>query len=157
MKTDLTLEIENKLKAKAQRESKRYAFEVPVPNGICDFITTKISYENHNIPYVTCYEIKVSLSDYWNSENGANFLGDENYYVMPDELIEEIISKNKQGKFQGVGLISYENGKFYKKTDGKAFRCKLTLEDKLKLMDFMMMRMLYQYKGDDNNENNNRM
>ena len=143
MKTDMTLEIEEKLTAKAKRESKRYALEVPVPKGICDFVTTKINYDNHSIPYVTCYEIKVSFSDYQYSDNGANFVGDENYYVMPHELLEEILSKNAQGKLQGVGVYTYKGGKFYKKTDGKAHRCKLTLEDKWQLMDAMLMRTLY--------------
>ncbi len=137
------MEIEEKLKAKAIRESKRYAFEVRVPNGICDFVTTKIDFRNHNIPWVTCYEIKVSFSDYQHSENGANFLGDENYYVMPSELLEEILSKNAQGKLQGKGLYTYKDGRFYKKTDGKAYQCKLSLEDKWLLMDRMIMKSLY--------------
>ena len=122
IKTDLTLEIEEKLKAKAKRESKRYALEVRVTGGICDFVTTKVMPANHNMPWVTCYEIKTSFNDYQYSENGANFVGDENYYVIPDDLINEIIEKQANGKFTHVGLISYKNGKFYKKTDGKAFR-----------------------------------
>ncbi len=117
--------------------------EVPVPNGICDFVTSKLSFENHSIPYMTCYEIKVSLRDYWNSENGANFVCDENYYVMPQELIDEIIKKQKQSKFTGVGLISYKDGKFKKMTDGRAFRCKLSLEQKIRVLDQMLMRVLY--------------
>lgn len=143
MKSKLTLEIEEKLKEKAKRESKRYAFEVRVKGGICDFVTTKINFENHNIPYVTCYEIKVSFSDYQHSDNGANFVGDENYYVMPKELLEEIIRKNAQGKLQGIGVYTYSNGKFRKHTDGKTHRCKQTLQDKLLLMDTMLMRSLY--------------
>jgi len=143
IKTNATIEIEEKLKAKAIRESKRCGLEVRVPNGICDFVTTKAMPSNHNIPWVTCYEIKVSFGDYQHSENGANFVGDENYYVMPEELLNEIISKQAQGKLQGVGLYTYKNGKFYKKTDGKAFRCKLSLEDKWLLMDRMIMKALY--------------
>lgn len=143
IKTDLTKEIEDKLKSKALRESNRYAFEVRVPNGICDFVTTKIEPSNHNIPWVTCYEIKVSFNDFQHSDNGMNFVGDENYYVMPEELLDEIINKNAQGKLSKAGLYTYKNGKFYKKTDGKAYRCKLSLEDKLLLMDRMIMKALY--------------
>jgi len=144
MKTDLTIEIEEALRQRSKGKSERYAFEVPIGKGICDFVTTKIDYENHSIPWVTCYEIKVSLSDYWNSDNGANFEGDENYYVMPKELFEEIISKNKQSKLQGVGVILYNNKGLRKKTDGKAHRwsCSLTITDKIKLMDTMLMRIL---------------
>lgn len=143
IKSVVTKEIEEKLKVKAFRDSNRYAFEVRVPNGICDFVTTKIDPANHNIPWVTCYEIKVSFSDYQHSENGVNFVGDENYYVMPEELLNEIVRKQAQGKLQGVGLYTYKNGRFHKKTDGKAFRCKLKLEDKWLLMDRMIMKSLY--------------
>lgn len=114
-----------------------------MPKGICDFVTTKINFENHKIPYVICYEIKVSFEDYQYSGNGTNFVGDENYYVMPEELINEIISKNAQAKFTGVGIYSYKNGRFYKKSDGKAYRCKLSLEDKIVLMDTILMKSLY--------------
>ena len=145
-KTDLTLEIEEALRQRNKSKCERYAFEVPIGKGICDMVTTKILYENHCIPWVTCYEIKVSMSDYWNSDNGANFEGDENYYVMPKELIEEIIAKGKQTKIpNGVGVISYNgNHKLRKKTDGVAHRwsCNLTLTDKFKLMDTMLMRIL---------------
>lgn len=115
-----------------------------MPNGICDFVTTKICPNNHNIPFVTCYEIKVSFNDYQYSENGANFLGDANYYVMPAELLEEIISKNAQGKLQGVGIYIYKDSRFHKKTDGISKKCKLTLEDKWLLMDRMIMSSLYE-------------
>ena len=141
-KTNLTLEIENALRDRAKRESSRYAFEVPVPGGICDFVTTKINFGNHCLPYVTCYEIKVSLSDYWNSEHGANFVGDENYYVMPKELLNEIMEKKKQSKLQGKGIIIYHKSGLRKKVDGKAFRTSLNLEQKFKLMDTMLMRIL---------------
>lgn len=144
MKTPITLEIEERLKAKAKRECKRYAFEVDVPRGVCDFVTTKMNFDNYSMPYVICYEIKVSFSDYQYSENGANFVGDENYYVMPAELLEEIIEKQAQGKFQLVGVITYKNGRFYKKSDGKwNYKQKLSFEERMRLMDTMLMRALY--------------
>ena len=145
-KTNLTLEIEEALKNKFKKDYTRYAFEVPVPNGIVDALTAKIQYRNHNIPWFTCYEIKVSLSDYWNSENGANFIGDENYYIMPAELIDEIIAKGKQSKFEKAGLIQYKEGKFKKLTDGvyanNLKHCELTLNDRFNLLDKMLMRVL---------------
>ena len=36
-----------------------------------------------------CYEVKSSVEDF-RSKNGHNFLGDFNYYVMPEEVLEEI-------------------------------------------------------------------
>lgn len=34
-----------------------------------------------------CYEIKSSVEDF-HSKNGHNFIGDYNYYVMPEEVFE---------------------------------------------------------------------
>ena len=36
-----------------------------------------------------CYEIKSSVEDF-HSPNGHNFLGDYNYYVMPEEVFEQV-------------------------------------------------------------------
>lgn len=36
-----------------------------------------------------CYEVKSSVEDF-RSKNGHNFLGDYNYYVMPEEVYEQI-------------------------------------------------------------------
>lgn len=38
-----------------------------------------------------CYEVKSSVEDF-HSKNGHNFIGDYNYYVMPEEVYE-IVSK----------------------------------------------------------------
>lgn len=36
-----------------------------------------------------CYEVKSSIEDF-HSKNGHNFLGDFNYYVMPEEVYEKV-------------------------------------------------------------------
>lgn len=36
-----------------------------------------------------CYEVKSSVDDF-HSKNGHNFIGDYNYYVMPEEVYEQI-------------------------------------------------------------------
>lgn len=36
-----------------------------------------------------CYEIKSSVEDF-HSPNGHNFIGDYNYYVMPEEVFEKV-------------------------------------------------------------------
>lgn len=41
---------------------------------------------------VICYQIKTSKADF-HSKNGHNFLGDYNYYVMPDYVYEEVKSE----------------------------------------------------------------
>lgn len=38
-----------------------------------------------------CYEIKSSVEDY-HSKNGHNFLGDYNYYIMPQDVYEKVKS-----------------------------------------------------------------
>lgn len=46
-----------------------------------------------------CYEVKSSVEDF-SSKNGHNFLGDFNYYVMPEEVYEKV--KNKIPHSVGV-------------------------------------------------------
>lgn len=36
-----------------------------------------------------CYEVKSSVEDF-RSKNGHNFIGDYNYYVMPEEVFEKV-------------------------------------------------------------------
>ena len=55
----------------------------------------------------TCYEIKVTKADL-NSKSGHNFLGDKNYYVVPQELKEDAKEKVKG---TDIGVMTY-NGPF---------------------------------------------
>lgn len=54
---------------------------------------------------VRCYEIKVSKSDF-HSKHGHNFLGNYNYYVMPEKLYEEI----KDEIPNSIGCLVYKEG-----------------------------------------------
>lgn len=54
-----------------------------------------------------CYEVKSSVEDF-HSKNGHNFLGDYNYYVMPEDVYEKV--KNEIP--YGVGVY-VPNGKHY--------------------------------------------
>lgn len=51
---------------------------------------------------MTCYEIKISKSDF-KSKNGHNFVGHNNYYVVPKELVEKI----KDLVPDDIGIIVY--------------------------------------------------
>lgn len=51
---------------------------------------------------ITCYEIKVTKSDF-KSEHGHNFVGNLNYYVIPKELYEEV----KDLVPEDIGIILY--------------------------------------------------
>lgn len=59
-----------------------------------------------------CYEVKSSVEDF-HSKNGHNFLGDYNYYVMPEEVFEKV--KNEIPHYVGVfvpGGMNYR-GEWY--------------------------------------------
>lgn len=47
-----------------------------------------------------CYEVKSSVEDF-HSKNGHNFIGDYNYYVMPEEVFEKV----KKEIPYGVGVF----------------------------------------------------
>lgn len=55
-----------------------------------------------------CYEVKSSVEDF-HSKNGHNFIGDFNYYVMPEDVFEKI--KNEIPHHVGVFV---PNGMNYK-------------------------------------------
>jgi hypothetical protein len=59
-----------------------------------------------------CYEVKSSVADF-QSKNGHNYVGDYNYYVMPETVFEKI--KNKIPPYVGVFVPSCEScdGSYY--------------------------------------------
>lgn len=59
------------------------------PNKNCAGCFFKKSQEPIIGMCVTCFECKITLSDF-KSENGHNFHGNRNYYVVPKELVKKI-------------------------------------------------------------------
>ncbi len=59
-----------------------------------------------------CYEVKSSVEDF-RSKNGHNFLGDYNYYVMPEDVYEKV--KNEIPYKVGVFVPEKQNyrGEWY--------------------------------------------
>ena len=55
---------------------------------------------------VTCYEVKITYSDF-KSENGHNFHGNENYYCVPKDLAEKIRDEIPAD----IGILAYYEGK----------------------------------------------
>jgi hypothetical protein len=51
----------------------------------------------------TCYEIKISKNDF-KSNYGHNFVGNKNYYVVPEEMKKFV---KEQIKNTDIGLITY--------------------------------------------------
>jgi len=76
-------------------------------------VTIGAGYGKERIDFVTmnskeefrCYEIKVSKSDF-KSKAALSFLGDFNYYVMPNELYNEV--KDRIPKEIGVYVVQHE-------------------------------------------------
>jgi hypothetical protein len=85
-KTDLTLELEREIWAATHKQGVFGCFEVTIGwwgKERVDYIT----YDTKGI--WRCYEIKVSKSDF-RSKAANTFIGHYNYYVMPQELFEEV-------------------------------------------------------------------
>lgn len=61
-----------------------------------------------------CYEVKSSVEDF-HSKNGHNFIGDFNYYIMPEEVYAEVSLEipYKVGVYcpEGTGLRSVRKAK----------------------------------------------
>ena len=106
MKTALTSQIEYDLIKRTKSTLGLYgAFEVTIGH-----IGRKKGYER--VDYLelntkgdfTCYEIKVSLSDYL-SKNKLSYVGNKNYLVAPKELAHKI--KNEYNT-HSHGIIAYD-------------------------------------------------
>ncbi|WP_235879435.1 hypothetical protein [Robertmurraya siralis] len=85
-KTDLTIELEQKIFAATSKQGVFGCFEVTIGwwgKERVDYIT----YDTKGI--WRCYEIKVSKADFY-SKAKKTFIGHFNYYVMPKELYEEV-------------------------------------------------------------------
>ena len=149
-KSELTLLAEFYLIKKAMRNCERYGLEVGIGNGRVDFVTSKLNYRNMRLPEITCYEIKVSISDF-NSENGHNLVGDYNYYVVSEEVFEYMKTDKKvkykffteDGKISDngdEGLIVIKNsGLRVIREAKKDYFCKLTIENKITVMDNILL------------------
>lgn len=70
-----------------------------------------------------CYEVKSSVEDF-HSKNGHNFIGDFNYYVMPEDVYEKVKDE-----------IPYGVGVFVPTEPTLRFRTTLTLVKKAKRKD----------------------
>lgn len=58
---------------------------------------------------LTCFEIKVTKSDF-HSEHGHNFIGNLNYYAVPQEICKEIEAEIPED----IGILAYYNTPQYK-------------------------------------------
>ena len=150
-KSALTKEIEKALKKRFHRTPERYATEVAVGNGrksgIVDLVTADFrnkqdKFINH-LPMITCYEIKISLSDF-KSEHGHTLIGDNNYYVVTQELFDKIMSIDPRMFGFDAGIITYRNGRLSVKRESKQsfITYRLTIEQRFGIIENMLMQWI---------------
>jgi hypothetical protein len=144
-KSDLTNIAERLLIKKAIRECKRYVMEVHCSHhqkaGIVDFATIEFNTDS-TLPDISCYEIKVSESDF-NSENGHNLNGDYNYYVLSNELYNKLKLNEKYNRifedvwYNKIGIIVFTEKQLKTILEAKLqdkFK-KYTIEEKMRFID----------------------
>lgn len=110
MKTRQTIEIERALVRRTQEKVGCYGvLEVTIGHiaggkgyDRCDYV------EFDTAGSITCYEVKVTLSDLV-SNNKLSYVGDKNYLVVPEKLANKIEEINYN--FGGVGLIVFDGEK----------------------------------------------
>lgn len=147
-KTDLTISIEKKLMLKFYNTSTRFALEVPIGAhggseimfGVADFVTVDIKNSPfpNQIPFIKCYEIKVSVADF-KSKNGHNFYGDENYYIVSEEVWQAVLDEKIDIQY-GVGVYLYKGGALYLKRKCVWDPKVLTFDDRMILLDAVMVK-----------------
>jgi hypothetical protein len=148
-KTDLTNNAERLLISRSIRDCKRFALEIPCSHngklGKVDFTT--VSFDTDSlIPEITCYEIKVSESDF-NSENGHNFYGDYNYYVFPKELYDKLRANERYSKlfedvwYNRTGIIVFTDKqiKVIKSAKLQDRYDKFTFEERMRFIDKILI------------------
>jgi len=85
-KTELTIQLERQIWFATHKQGLFGCFEVTVGwygKERVDYLT----YDTNGI--WRCYEIKISKSDF-HSKNHTTFIGHYNYYVMPNDLYEQV-------------------------------------------------------------------
>ncbi|HTO17378.1 MAG TPA: hypothetical protein VLZ83_16555 [Edaphocola sp.] len=148
---NLTEEITNHLIGRFEGTSTRWATEVAIFDptnqnaypGYVDILTIDLNgHKIGHLPKITCYEVKISYSDF-RSKNGHNFHGDENYYVIPKDLYDQVM---KNGGLwlenEHVGIYVYQNGKLYKKKESKIlyYHSLMNIDRRFWIMDNMLQR-----------------
>lgn len=87
-----------------------------------------------------CFEVKSSLEDFY-SKNGHNFLGDYNYYVMPEDVYEKAKEKIPFGIGVYVPAGKHYKGEWYKLKSMKKARRKDRNKSSLEML-LMMFRSM---------------
>jgi hypothetical protein len=106
-KSELTLKLEREIWKATKKQGVFGCFEVTIGW----FGKERVDYLTYDTKGIwRCYEIKVSKSDF-RSKAAKTFIGHYNYYVMPQELFEQVKDEipNHIGAY--VNGVSYKNAK----------------------------------------------
>ena len=112
-----------------------YATEHPVRVDYMKFVPLNNSASGIEKGGFYCYEIKSSLADF-HSKNGHNFLGDFNYYVMPEGLCRLIERENIPWEVGVIVECENSSGDHYLELKKKAKR-----KDRNKSVSEMLLMM----------------
>lgn len=126
-KTKLTSDIEAALKTYRppdmggikinQMRPRPTAYEVPVEHGttaqgiidcvrVCEYFDGEYPSGEPKI-LIVCFEIKITKADF-KSTHGHNFVGNLNYYVVPNSIYNDI----KDDVPDGIGIIVYHDNSY---------------------------------------------
>lgn len=135
METSLTKEIKFALLQRTNQKIGTYgAFEVSFLSQYfkektkerCDYV----EFDGLNF---TCYEIKISKSDFLSNATLSRF-GQRNYIVAPKKLANWIkLVGTKKKNIGSIGIISYENGDF--KVIKRCSKLKYTVGDNVQALE----------------------
>lgn len=101
-KTQLTIDIEEALYLYSSEQGEVVVEEVSIPDDWGRVDTLACRYKQDGCYEWRCYEVKVSQSDF-RSTAKISFVGDYNYYVMPQLLYEKVQNQIPAH----VGVMSY--------------------------------------------------
>ena len=107
-KSDLTKKIEHELIKTLSDKGMAESFvgnEVAINHKAMNYTKNVdiLEYDRKNDEFI-CYEIKITKADF-KSENGHNFVGNKNYYVIPSDLLD--FTKDKLKNQTKVGIITF--------------------------------------------------
>jgi hypothetical protein len=122
MKTELTLELERLIYRETHKMGVFGCFEVTIGW----FGKERVDYITYDTKGVwRCYEIKISKSDF-KSKAANSFLGHFNYYVMPEELYEQV----KQDIAHNIGVYARSNKGYFRMVK-RPKRCQLGVDEQI--------------------------
>jgi len=106
-KTQITTDIEQALWKETYKQGTFNCFETTIGFGGKERVDM-LQYNTKGI--WRCYEVKASKADF-HSKAKKTFVGHYNYFVMPEELYEEV--KGEIESYIGVWISYYKNNKMF--------------------------------------------